>query len=155
MKKGHFIFGAMWIVVIIMMFFTNKRINNIEGQLKAENQSKQESEEKIQQESEKEIKQEIVLQGEYAEFVQAIFPFKGEYYVEISGTITFYSDIECTEEITNTPRFLSYNQEYITIGNRQIYAYLLDNGQICYSKGDQLPTLLRESDYYNYYIKSE
>ena len=145
MKKVNFIFGALLLVTVIAIGVTNRRIDKIESQLNEE--------ETIQQkESEELAKTEITLQGEYATYVQAKFPFNGEYCIETSGSITFYSDIECTKEIIN-PRFLSRTHDVIYIGNRSVYCYLLDNGEICYSRGDKYPDLVPES-YYNEFYKN-
>jgi len=142
--KKKIIFWVSILVIVISIGYTNIRINNIESQLNGNDKV---------EESKETVKTEITLQGENATYIQAKFPSVGEYCIEVSDSITFYSDIECTKEIIN-PRFLSRTYDLIYVGDRRVYCYLLDNGQICYSRGDKYPELLPES-YYNMIYKTE
>ena len=84
--------------------------------------------------------------------MQLIFPTDGNYYVEATGMVTFYSDPECENEIS-TPRFLSRETHYKHFYfwkdgfDMEIYCLLTEDGTICYCPGHKMPTLLTEAEY--------
>lgn len=78
-------------------------------------------------------------------YVSLKFPSDGNYYKEAYDSVTFYSDPECTQKISNV-RFMSAKIDSAQAENGlSIYCLRMDNGKICYCTDS--PYLITETKY--------
>lgn len=161
MKKVKFILQVVFFVVLFCgLISTNHRINELKAMVEGKEEQKVEvikqvEEEQEVQQTEEIVRPQIIIECDNSEFMQMLFPTDGNYYVEATGMVTFYSDPKCENEIS-TPRFLSGERQYYHFYtwkdgfDMEIYCLLAEDGTICYCPGHKTPKLLTEAEYEAY-----
>lgn len=146
MKKKIFI-TILFLILLVIQFYTIYRVDSLESKVYTKQTQDIEKSKELKVEKLEKKKTEY---DTFNDYMQMIFPKDGNYYVEATGTIKFYSDIACTQEIPN-PRFISNEHDYrpnIKLENGykiSVYVFLMENDKVCYSPSSITPKLVLEN----------